>query len=95
MSNIPTIAYSTISKFLCQAFFSAVISHFSSTIIWYYFHSAIDMKLRRELISLTHQPKLARDVAFLYYGLQKGLDRLFEGFSHEHTEKESHNLNLH
>ena len=40
-----------------------------------------DLKLRRELISLTHRPRLAKDVAFLYYRFQKGVDKLFEVFS--------------
>jgi hypothetical protein len=40
-----------------------------------------DLKLRRELINLTHRPGLAKDIAFVYYRLQKGVDRLFEAFS--------------
>jgi len=44
-------------------------------------HLLTDLKLRRELISLTHRPRLAKDVAFLYYRLQKGVDKLFEVFS--------------
>jgi len=40
-----------------------------------------DLKLRRELISLTHRSRLAKGVAFLYYRLQKGVDKLFEVFS--------------
>ena len=44
-------------------------------------HLLTDLKLRRELISLTHRPRLAKNVAFLYYRLQKGVDKLFEVFS--------------
>ena len=44
-------------------------------------HLLTDLKLRRELISLTHRPRLAKNIAFLYYRLQKGVDKLFEAFS--------------
>jgi len=46
-----------------------------------------DLKLRREIISLTHRPRLAKNVAFLYYRIQKGVDRLFEVFSAELLEE--------
>ena len=46
-----------------------------------------DLKLRRELISLTHRPRLAKDIAFLYYRIQKGVDKLFEIFSAELLEE--------
>ncbi len=45
-----------------------------------------DLKLRRELIDLTHRPRLASEVAFLYYRLQKGVDKLFEAFSTDFLE---------
>jgi len=40
-----------------------------------------DLKLRRQLITLTRRPRLAKQVAFLYYRIQKGVDKLFEVFS--------------
>ena len=40
-----------------------------------------DLKLRRLLIALTHRPRLAKQVAFLYYRIQKAVDKLFEVFS--------------
>lgn len=46
-----------------------------------------DLKLRREVISLTHRPRLAKNVAFLYYRIQKGVDKLFEVFSAELLEE--------
>jgi len=49
-------------------------------------HLLTDLKLRRELISLTHRPRLAKNIAFLYYRLQKGVDKLFEVFSSEFLE---------
>lgn len=49
-------------------------------------HLLTDLKLRRELIGLTHRPRLAEKVAFLYYRLQQGLDKLFEVLSPEVLE---------
>jgi len=46
-----------------------------------------DLKLRRKIISLTHRPGLAKNVAFLYYRIQKGVDRLFQVFSAELLEE--------
>jgi hypothetical protein len=40
-----------------------------------------DLELRRQLLALTHRPRLAKQVAFLYYRIQKGVDKLFEVFS--------------
>jgi len=40
-----------------------------------------DLKLRRQMIALTHRPRLAKQVAFLYYRIQKGVGKLFEVFS--------------
>ena len=40
-----------------------------------------DLELRRQLLELTHRPRLAKQVAFLYYRIQKGVDKLFEVFS--------------
>ena len=40
-----------------------------------------DLELRRQLLALTHHPRLAKQVAFLYYRIQKGVDKLFEVFS--------------
>ena len=50
-------------------------------------HLLTDLKFRRELISLTHRPGLARDVAFPYYRLQKGVVKLFEVFSPDLIER--------
>ena len=36
-----------------------------------------DLKLCRELISLTHRLRLVEGVAFLYYRLQKRVDKIF------------------
>ena len=46
-------------------------------------HLLTDLKLRRQLIEITHRPRLAQYVAFLYYRIRQGVDKLFEAFSPE------------
>jgi len=46
-----------------------------------------DLKLRRDLIGITHRPRLAMHIAFLYYRIQKGVDKFFEAFSPELLEQ--------
>ena len=46
-------------------------------------HLLTALKFRKQLIEITHRPRLAQYVAFLYYRLQKGVDKLFEAFSPE------------
>jgi hypothetical protein len=49
-------------------------------------HLLTDLKLRKGLIGLTHRARLAKNIAFLYYRLQKGVDKLFEVFSSDLLE---------